>query len=188
MHTFLIWTAFVRTNIAATVWLLRKQKEGVNVKGFFCVFILTVPLQQAARRSGRSAGRHPVCIWWLWPGLCWPEPLRCYWGGGKIRREYLIKLEKRNPLGILLTSKWGLLNDKKIRAWQIPKVAPLRNKGHLNVGISHLTKHFLTVLLMKWRREKEQKEFCFAIRPRENIQIQPIVWIQSQQCRTPARR
>ena len=63
-----------------------KKGDGRNAKGFCvkkeCVctrVLLTVLLRQAARRSGRSAGRRPVCIWWLWPGLYWPEPLQCYW-------------------------------------------------------------------------------------------------------------
>lgn len=78
-------------------WGYSENRDGgVNVKGFFCAFILTVPLQQAARRSGRSAGRHPVCIWWLWPGLCWPEPLRCYWGGGGRNEERVLnKIRKK---------------------------------------------------------------------------------------------
>lgn len=92
----------------------KKKGSGWVSKGFVCkesvcvcmhvsVF-LTVPLRQAARRSGRSAGRRPVCIWWPWRGLCWPEPLRCCWRKTEERDRFNMKTTttttttSKNPL------------------------------------------------------------------------------------------
>lgn len=45
----------------------------------------------------------------------------------------------------------------------MPKVALLRNKGHLNVDIAHLTNRFLAMLLMYRGQDEGQKEESIVV-------------------------
>lgn len=67
-----------------------------------------------------------------------------------------------------------------MRVGQIPKVASLRNKGHLNVDISHLTSSLVTVLLMCSREDKEQTGDLY---PKTILKFQndPFVFSHSKQ-------
>lgn len=106
-----LWETHCVTCVASCL----REMEGMSVKVLktTCA-LLTGPLRQAARHSGRSAGRHPVCIWWPLPGLCWPEPRLCFWREGRIK-EGLLYQNKAKTLGLVKNSNKARRTKRK---WQ----------------------------------------------------------------------